>query len=112
MDILKRDGKQYYIEKVNIYYAATLSIVPDPMCAGYMATNLGDTIAFINKKIINPDPRNVVNPANTFLGDSRSVMLHKNDLYRGRLDLTFDTAAPGTNPKVEITQIVYFADET
>ncbi len=109
MSILIDNGKQFYNELVNLYYKPSSAIIPDKLCAGWMATNLGDTVAWVNNKILNPDPRNVANPANTFLGDSRSVMLHKNDIYAGTIELRFDPTA-GTRPIVEITQLVYFGE--
>lgn len=70
-------------------------------CAGFMFTNIGDTRANVNGMTINPS----VAPA-TILGDSRSIALHKNDIFKGNLTLTFE-APLGAAPLVEIIQLFY-----
>lgn len=69
-------------------------------CAGFMFTNLGDTIARVNGMVIYPS----ATPA-TSLGDSRSIGLHKLDLYKGNIILSFDPG--GLAPLVEIVQVFY-----
>lgn len=70
-------------------------------CFAYMFTNIGDTIATVNGMIIHPSAVPATN-----LGDSRSVMAHKDDVYKGRILLSFASPA-GANPLVEIVQLYY-----
>lgn len=74
-------------------------------CFGFMFTNVGDTIATVNGMIIHPS----ATPA-TNLGDSRSVMAHKNDVYKGRILLSFAVPA-GLIPLVEVIQIYYIKNK-
>lgn len=74
-------------------------------CIGFMFTNLGDTIAFVNDMIIHPSAV----PA-TILGDSRSIMAHKGDIYKGNLKLTIQQPL-GAAPLVEIVQLFYIDPE-
>lgn len=88
-------------------YNVYKSIFVPKGCAGFMVTNIGDTKATINNMLLNPDPRNVITPTETFRGDSITIMLHKGDIYSGKIDLAFDMVAPGTNPRVEVVQLFY-----
>lgn len=74
-------------------------------CIGFMFTNIGDTVASVNDMRIFPS----ATPA-TVLGDSRSIMAHEGDLYKGQLKLSF--AIPlGALPLVEIVQVFYVDPE-
>lgn len=99
-DSIQKLDKTIYNIAVGLYSSSQIVPVVDG-CIGFMFTNVGDTIAFINDMIIHPSAL----PA-TILGDSRSVMAHKGDIYKGQLKLTI--AQPiGVLPLVEIVQIFY-----
>lgn len=70
-------------------------------CIGFMFTNIGDTVASVNDMRIFPS----ATPA-TVLGDSRSVMAHEGDVYKGQLKLSFAFPS-GALPQVEIVQLFY-----
>lgn len=69
-------------------------------CFAYMFTNLGNTPADINGMIVYP------NALPNQLGDSRTVMAHKDDLFKGNLKLSIHIPI-GANPLIEIVQMFY-----
>lgn len=83
-------------------YTAQKSVPVERTCFAFQFTNLGDVVAFVNGMRINP----AVTPA-TDLGDSRTVIAHEGDIYRGTIDLSFEVPTAGTNPLVEIVQLFY-----
>jgi len=70
-------------------------------CYAVTATNVGDTIAYVQGMIIYPA---TTQPG---IGNSRQWSGFQNDLYMGNIIITFDTSGGGTNPAVEITQFFY-----
>lgn len=101
-DIIVKNGQQYWNNIVNTY-TASKPISVDKKCNGYQFTNTGDTIVEVNGMIVYPGVPGVS------LGDSRTVILHKNDLYRGNIEIAFRTPL-GAAPAVEIVQFVYMQD--
>lgn len=85
-------------------YTEAKNVTPVKNVFAFMFTNTGDTTAFVNGMVIYPGTPGSV------LGDSRSISGHVLDLYKGNIQLAFDTVAPGTNPKVEIVQLFYAED--
>lgn len=81
-------------------YTKSENIIFEKSCFGFMFTNIGDTVATVNGMVIFPS----ATPA-TSLGDSRSLMAHLLDIYKGNITLAF--APGGANPKVEVVQLYY-----
>ncbi len=73
-------------------------------CNGFIAKNIGDTIAFINDDILYPAP----GPGAS--GESKTVGGNLGEIYLGQIKLRFDAIAPGTNPAVSIEQKFYILD--
>jgi len=96
----RKDG---YNITVNTYSVAQF-IPVQRGCTGFMFTNTGDTIAQVNGMVIYPG-----NPG-TLIGDSRSVAGHKNDVYKGNIQLKF-VAPIGALPSVEIVQLFYVDEQ-
>lgn len=70
-------------------------------CIGFMFTNLGDTVAFVNEMVIFPSATPL-----TALGDSRTIMAHNGEVYKGNIRLSFRQPV-GVQPLVEIVQLFY-----
>jgi hypothetical protein len=83
-------------------YTEPQNVIIEENCFGFMFTNIGDVKAWVSGKVINPS----ATPA-TSIGDSRSIMAHRDDIFKGNLTLMFDPATSGTNPQVEIVQLYY-----
>lgn len=99
VSIIKQEFQNWNLSAQNYSSAGYVPVVEK--CFAYMFTNVGDTIATVNGIIIHPS----ATPA-TDIGESRTIMAHKNDLYKGRILLSF--AMPlGLNPLVEIVQLFY-----
>jgi len=88
----------FNISVVQVSVSAPVAI--EDGCAGFMLTNIGDTIVRVNGMTLFPS----ATPA-TALGDSITIGLHKNDLYAGRLDVSFNPG--GVTPLLQIVQIHY-----
>jgi len=86
-------------------YDSSGQIVVTNNCFAFMFTNIGDTIARVNGMIIHP----ATNPA-TDLGDSRTISGHLMDLFKGKINLSFQTPL-GANPLVEIVQLFYISED-
>lgn len=71
-------------------------------CTAYMFTNIGDVIARVNGMVIFPSATPLVS-----LGDSRSISCHWMDIYKGKINLSFERPTAGVAPLVEIVQIFY-----
>lgn len=97
-DVVVRKGFRFYKAVVTIY-ANSIQASLDRKCVRYQFTNIGDTIVKINQMICYPGV------PGTSLGDSRSISSFQDDLYRGPLEISFQVPL-GTNPAVEIVQIV------
>lgn len=101
-----------FIKDANIYNIAvgtynSSQVVPlVDNCIGYMFTNLGDTIATVNEMIVFPS----ATPA-TALGDSRTIMAHKGDIFKGQLKLSIRQPINAA-PLVEIVQLSYVDIQT
>jgi len=93
------DKKFYDISSRNYYKTAVVQRVP--RCMGFMFTNIGDVIANVNGMVIYP------NTVANSLGDSRTIMGHAGEEYKGPINLQFDINTAGTNPNVEIVQMFY-----
>jgi hypothetical protein len=88
-----------------VYGAAELaevggSIVREKNLNSFEVTNIGDTIAFVNDKILYPGI------PGTFVGDSISFGEASGKVYKGVIKIKF--AAPaGVLPQVEVSQLYY-----
>ncbi len=102
-EILQQQGKKYWNTLVN-KYSISGPVVFNKNCAAYQFTNLGDTICEVSGMRIYPGVPGVS------LGDSRSIMLHRTDVFRGNIDIAFIQPV-GVAPLVEIVQLVYLIDE-
>lgn len=91
--------KHKYNIAVGQYNSSTIIPVVEN-CIGFMFTNIGGTTARIQDMVVFPS----ATPA-TVLGDSRSVMAHEGDIYKGNLKLSFDL--PLVNPNIEVVQLFY-----
>lgn len=107
--LLKKNGLQVFNLQSNTY-SQFKQIEVAKHCASFQFINRGDTPATVERMLINPDPRNVADPTQKFLGDTRSISLHKDDVYGGTITLKF-VPPLGTNPLVEIVQLFYVIDE-
>lgn len=77
------------------------AVIREPRVFAYMFTNIGDTIARVNGMVIFPS----TTPA-TALGDARVVSGHVMDLFKGNINVVFDSPG-GATPLVEIVQLYY-----
>lgn len=73
-------------------------------CNGFIAKNIGDTIAFINDDILYP----TLGPGAS--GESKTYGGNLGEIYLGQIKLRFDAIAPGVNPAVSIEQKFYILD--
>jgi hypothetical protein len=71
-------------------------------CFAFMFTNVGDVTAWVNGMVVYP-----ASGANA-LGDSRSVSGNPGQLYKGKIEVSFDPNTTGTNPAIEIVQLTKF----
>lgn len=100
-----RDGKttvNYFNQAVTLVNKSQFMPVIDG-CAGYMVTNLGDTIVRVNDMTLFPSAT-----PTTSAGDSKSIALHKGDIYKGVLRIAFEPG--GAAPLLEVVQVHYMED--
>lgn len=71
----------------------------DPCCCAYLVKNTGDEVVRVNNFTLLPPPGAGLS------GESISVEGDEGDTYEGRIALQF--AGGGTNPQVEIMQVIY-----
>lgn len=90
-----------YNEVVKVYKVSA-EVIREEKCFAYMATNVGDTVAYVNSKVLYPA---LTQPGT---GDSKSSGV-QNGKYRGNIVLQFGGPgmAIGANPRVEIVQLCY-----
>lgn len=74
-------------------------------CFAFMFTNVGDVPAQVNDIRVFPN----IDPVTLAIlrGDSVSVGGHLLDLYKGNINLKFETPTAGVAPLVEIVQLFY-----
>ena len=106
IDLIKKithsDAVYKYFDMSVLTYNTPQYINVIDRCFAYMFTNIGDTTATVNQMVVFPS----ATPA-TILGDSRTVMAHKFDLYAGKqLKLSFNLPI-GAAPLIEIVQLYY-----
>lgn len=92
--------QRYYDINTQNYYKPQ-RVKRSERCMGFMFTNVGDVTAYVNGMVIYP------NATPNSLGDSRTIMGHEGEEYKGPINLSFDSASAGTAPNVEIVQMFY-----
>lgn len=96
-----KEQDRMFNEVVKIYKISA-SVIKEQRCFAYMATNTGDTVAYVNNKVLYPA---ITQPGT---GDSKSSGVENGD-FRGNITLQFGgPGIPiGANPCVEIVQLCY-----
>ena len=91
-----------YTEKT-VYLNASGRYFLDPQCNGYVAVNIGDTIAQVNNKQIKPPP------AVTLSGESVGIIGNADEIFTGTKGVIPIIFLPpvGANPLVMITEKFY-----
>lgn len=86
-------------------YSVAGSIIRQKGCFAFMFTNIGDVVAEVNGIIIFPN----IDPITSapLRGDSVTIGGHKEDIYKGTINLKFQSPTTGTAPLVEIVQLFY-----
>lgn len=82
-------------------YSISGSIPVVSLNNGFVATIIGDTAAQVNGRLMFPS----LTPA-TVLGDSRSWVFNRDEIYTGSIEIIF-LAPIGANPLIEIEQKFY-----
>lgn len=82
-------------------YTGPTSIQRQELCNGFMVTNIGDTDATINGKILFASATPL-----TDQGDSVTIGGNEGEIYYGNLDIAF-VQPIGANPLVEVIQKYY-----
>lgn len=86
-------------EATNVYTNnSSPEIKPMPGCMGYMATNIGNSIAHVNDKILHPGV------PGTSVGESVVIGGYFGYEYKGIIRIKFDQPV-GTLPQIELTQL-------
>lgn len=89
-----------YNTQTNVY-SISGTIPKAKLCNGFLATNIGDTVVTINKKILFPS----ATPA-TAQGDAISFGGNEGEIFAGDIDVSFRTPL-GAIPRIEIVQKFY-----
>jgi len=99
MDLIKYNttGAQPYNEAI--------IIKPVTNCNGFLATNTGDEIAFINDHVLYPGT------VGTNIGDSKTFGGNLGEIYAGTIRIRFG-ATGGVNPEVTIDQKQYIIEQS
>jgi hypothetical protein len=95
-----REGWLYYDITTNSY-AGLKSVVVDPYCNGFTVKNDGTTLVILNGEVIQP-------------GESKSVGGNRKEIYRGRIDISFQEQVPAPTPIVNLcwVTIKYYRPES
>jgi hypothetical protein len=89
---------QHWQESVQII-SNSGPVVRQEGCFAIMFTNIGSAICRVNNMVVFPN----TNPA-TGLGDSKSLGAHKNDLYTGSINVSFENTGVKS---LELVQLCY-----
>lgn len=96
------------MEKILFYnflytvYKINIGVVVDELCNAYTAINIGTTVAYVNGVPLNPGTPGTNN------GESISQGGNRGEIFRGRIDISFENATGA----VILIQKIYLPNQT